>query len=355
MTAQFGFSVSAGPAAGVAAEAARAEALGYDRIGIWDSPALFREPWVVLTAVAQATQRMRLGTWVTNPVTRHPAVAAAALASLDELAPGRVYLGIGSGGTGAWNLGLEKATLAQLEEYVLAVRGLLRDGRASYRGADLTLPWAGPREIPLIMAGHGPRSLRLAGRVADGVIIGLGITPDVVERSLALVAEGAAEAGRRLADLEVWFTCFWFVDDEPGVAAEQGAWACTSFAAHFAKAGVEGKWVPEELRSGVLELGAAYDYTTHGAVSVQQQQEYVTLARELGVLDYLRRRFVFCGTPAEVEEQVRLAVAAGATRFDGAIDAELPEHERRISAWGRLVLPRFGLSPQPAPAGAQES
>jgi alkanesulfonate monooxygenase SsuD/methylene tetrahydromethanopterin reductase-like flavin-dependent oxidoreductase (luciferase family) len=59
------------------------------------------------------------------------------------------------------------------------------------------------------------------------------------------------------------------------------------------------------------------------------------------VLDYVRRRFVFCGTPEEVEAQVRAAMDAGATNFDGAIDAELPEHEERITAWGRLVLPRF--------------
>jgi alkanesulfonate monooxygenase SsuD/methylene tetrahydromethanopterin reductase-like flavin-dependent oxidoreductase (luciferase family) len=59
------------------------------------------------------------------------------------------------------------------------------------------------------------------------------------------------------------------------------------------------------------------------------------------VLDYVRRRFVFCGTPDEVESQLRAAIGAGARNFDGAIDAELPEHEQRITAWGRLVLPRF--------------
>jgi 5,10-methylenetetrahydromethanopterin reductase len=341
VTARFGFSVSPGPAAPVAQEAARAEALGYDRIGIWDSPVLFREPWVVLTAAVLATARVRLGTWVTNPITRHPAVAASAAASLDELAPGRIYLGIGSGGTGAWNLGLETASLAELEHYVLALRGLLTTGEAGFRGAALRTTWTGGRRIPIVVAGHGPRSLRLAGRIGDGVIVGLGITPDVVERSLALVEEGAREAGRSLAELEVWFTCFWFVDEEPGAAARRGAWACTSFASHFAKAGVEGKWVPDELADGVLELGRAYDFEVHGSVPHAKQREYVALAERLGVLDYLRRRFVFCGTPDEVEEQVRAAMAAGARNFDGAIDAELPEHEERITAWGRLVLPRF--------------
>jgi 5,10-methylenetetrahydromethanopterin reductase len=339
---RFGFSVSAGAAAGVADEATRAERLGYDRIGIWDSPALFREPWVTLTATALSTSRVRLGTWVTNPVTRHPAVMAAAAATLDELAPGRIYVGIGSGGTGAWNLGLGSATLADLEHHVRAFRALLETGEAEYRGARITMPWAAPRRVPVIVAAHGPRSLRLAGRIGDGVIVGLGITPDVVERALTLVAEGAHEVGRTLEDLEVWFTCFWFVDEEPGAAARRGGWAGTSFAAHSARAGMTGKWVPDEIAEGIVELGRAYDYDTHGAVPDHQQREYVALAERLGVLDYVRRRFVFCGTPDEVEAQVRAAMDAGATNFDGAIDAELPEHEERITAWGRLVLPRFG-------------
>jgi alkanesulfonate monooxygenase SsuD/methylene tetrahydromethanopterin reductase-like flavin-dependent oxidoreductase (luciferase family) len=95
------------------------------------------------------------------------------------------------------------------------------------------------------------------------------------------------------------------------------------------------------MADGIVELGRAYDYDTHGSVPERQQREYVELAERLGVLDYVRRRFVFCGTPDEVEGQVRAAMDAGATRFDGAIDAELPEHEERITAWGRLVLPRF--------------
>ena len=101
----FGFSVTPGPAIELGAEMRRAEALGYSRVGVWDSPALFREPWVTLASVARDTTTMRVGTWVTNPISRHPVVTAASLATLADLAPGRAYLGIGSGGTGVWHLG----------------------------------------------------------------------------------------------------------------------------------------------------------------------------------------------------------------------------------------------------------
>ena len=337
----FGFSVTPGEPLVLGQELARAERLGYDRVGIWDSPALFREPWTTLASVARDTERIRLGTWVTNALTRHPGVTAAAAATLDDLATGRAYVGICAGGTGVWHYGLGTAKLAALEAYVVAVRSLLETGGARWQGRELAMQWAGPRRIPIVVSAHASRSLRLAGRIADGVVIGLGISPDVVASSLALLEEGAAEAGRTLDDLEVWFTSFWWVDEEPGRAKAEGAWSATAFALHFADSGVEHKFIPDELKAPLLEIGKAYDLRSHGHPSDEQKAAYVELADRLGVGEYLRARFMLAGTPAEVEEQIRGAVAAGARNFDGAIDADLPEHEERITRWGRLVLPRL--------------
>jgi 5,10-methylenetetrahydromethanopterin reductase len=337
----FGFSVTPGEALALGAEMQRAEEHGYDRFGVWDSPALFREPWTTLASVARDTERIRLGTWVTNPLSRHPLVTAACAATVDDLAPGRVYVGIGAGGTGAWHLGYPTAKLAELEAYVLAVRGLLERGAAEWHGHALTLPWAGRRRIPIIVAAHAARSLRLAGRIADGVVIGLGISPEVVASSLELLATGAAEAGRSVDDIDVWFTSFWWVDEQPGWAKAVGAWSATAFALHFADSGVEGKFIPDELKAPLLEIGKAYDLHSHGHPNEEQKAAYVELADRLGVGEYLRRRFMLAGTPAEVEAQLRAAVTAGARNFDGAIDADLPEHEQRIEVWARLVLPRF--------------
>lgn len=341
---RFGFSVTPGEPLGLGFELRRAEELGYDRVGIWDSPALFREPWVTLGSVARDTERIRLGTWVTNALTRHPAVTAAAAATVDDLAPGRVYIGIGAGGTGVWHFGLGTAKLAELEDYVHAVRALLETGSARWQGRELALQWAGPRRVPIVMAAHASRSLRLAGRIADGVVIGLGVTPDVVASSLELLDAGAREAGRTVDEIEVWFTCFWWVDEEPGRAQADGAWSATAFALHFADSGVEHKFIPDELKEPLLEIGRAYDLRSHGHPDEDQKAAYVELADRLGVGEYLRSRFMFAGTPDEVEAQIRAAIAAGARNFDGAIDADLPEHEERITNWARLVLPRFAAT-----------
>jgi len=337
----FGFSVTPGSPIGVGEEMAEAEALGYDRLGIWDSPALFREPWVTLASVARDTSRIRLGTWVTNPISRHPLVTAAAAATLEDLAPGRTYVGIGAGGTGVWHLGARESTLDGLREYIVAMRDLWDRGHAQFAGAEARMEWGRGVRVPIIVSAHGPRSLRLAGEIADGVVVGLGVTPDVVRGSLAHIAEGAERAGRSLDDIDVWFTCFWFVDPEPGAAMAEGGWAATAFALHFARGRTEGKFVPPEYLAGIEALGADYDLVAHGRVDEDLKWRYVERADELGIGDYIRRRFMFCGTPNEVEAQIREAMAAGARNFDGAIDADLPEHRIRITKWARNVLSRF--------------
>jgi 5,10-methylenetetrahydromethanopterin reductase len=203
------------------------------------------------------------------------------------------------------------------------------------------MEWGRGVRVPVIVSAHGPRSLRLGGEIADGVVVGLGVTPEVVRGSLAYIAEGAERAGRSPGDIEVWFTCFWFVDEQPGAALAEGAWAATAFAMHFARGRTEGKFVPDEHRAGIEALGADYDLVAHGRVDADHKRRYVERANELGIGDYIRRRFMFCGTPAEVDGQIREAMAAGARNFDGAIDADLDEHRVRITKWANLVLPRF--------------
>lgn len=172
-----------------------AEDLGYDRIGIADSPALYREAWVSVTQVALNTNKVPFGPWVTNPVTRHPVVTASAAAAVDELAPGRVCIGIGSGNSGVYNAGRKASSIAALREYILALRALLEEGEAVYQGRPARLNWAKMR-IPIYMAAHAERSLQLAGEVADGVVIGTGTTPEVVKGSLEALADGARSVGR---------------------------------------------------------------------------------------------------------------------------------------------------------------
>ena len=151
----------------------RAEANGFTHGWLFDSHVLWREPYVLLTLMAQATERMRLGTCVTNPATREPSVTASALAALDEVSNGRMDLGIGRGDSARRVLGKPPTTMRSLEEAIGVIRALVAGETISYEGSELHFPWTKGWRLPVWVAGYGPMALAMTGRVADGVILQL--------------------------------------------------------------------------------------------------------------------------------------------------------------------------------------
>lgn len=185
-----------------------AEALGYDTAWITDTHLVCRELWVTLGACAQATSRIRLGPGVTVPHTRHVSVTASAIATLGEMAEGRVVLGVGTGGSSAGTMGLSVLKVARIdtiEGMVDSLRRLVGGGSIRLEsGADGRIAWLRePPRMPIYVAGSGPRMLAAAGRVGDGAIIYATVSPPILRAGLACVQAGAAERGRSLADLDV--------------------------------------------------------------------------------------------------------------------------------------------------------
>jgi 5,10-methylenetetrahydromethanopterin reductase len=146
-----------------------AEDLGFHGVWIADSQSIFRDAYVSLAVCALRTKRMLLATGVTNPLTRHPAVIASSIATIDELSGGRAILGIGSGFSAVQTLGLRAASLKTMEESALAMRTLMSRQTARYDGKEIKMTWPS-RSVPIYFASSGPKSLQLAGKVADGVL-----------------------------------------------------------------------------------------------------------------------------------------------------------------------------------------
>src|SRR5689334_4211820 len=157
----------------------QAEAAGFDHAWLFDSHVLWRDPYPLLTLMADATTRLRLGTCVTNPATREPSVTASTLATLDELSGGRMDLGIGRGDSARRVLGKAPITLEHTEEAIRVIRALVAGEAVVYEGTELQLTWAGKWTLPIWVAGYGPMALAMTGRVADGVILQLA-DPDLV-------------------------------------------------------------------------------------------------------------------------------------------------------------------------------
>ena len=153
-----------------------AERLGYRRAWCYDSPALCADPWMVLALAAGRTRAIGLGPASLVPSLRHPVVTAAALATLAGLAPGRVSTAFGTGLTGRMLLGERPMRWAAVEEYVAAVRALLRGEEASWNGSLVRLSQAAgfaarlPADVAVLIAADGPRGRAVAAELGDGVL-----------------------------------------------------------------------------------------------------------------------------------------------------------------------------------------
>jgi alkanesulfonate monooxygenase SsuD/methylene tetrahydromethanopterin reductase-like flavin-dependent oxidoreductase (luciferase family) len=173
----------------------RAEANGFGYGWLFDSHVLWREAYVLLTLMAQASERLRLGTCVTNPATREPSVTASALAVLDELSGGRMDLGIGRGDSARRVLGKPPTRMKTLEEAISVIRDLVEGRSVTFEGTELVFPWTGKWKLPVWVAGYGPMALAMTGRVADGLILQLA-DPDLIRWFVSQLREAEAAAGR---------------------------------------------------------------------------------------------------------------------------------------------------------------
>ena len=177
---------------------------GVDMIGCGDSQALYHEQFIRCALAAEHSRRARVGTWITNPITRHPAVTAAGIATVDDIAPGKAFLGVGTGDSTVYNAGLRPASLSTLERFIHTIRALHQNGSSHWRGQPCHLTWA-HRRIPICMAVSGPRAMRLAGRLADIVWVCFGLQKEEVALAKHYLEEGARDAGRTLEDIDLWW------------------------------------------------------------------------------------------------------------------------------------------------------
>jgi 5,10-methylenetetrahydromethanopterin reductase len=172
------------PGPDVVGHARVAEDLGYERVWLYDSPALYPDVWVTLAQVAEATERVQIGPAVLVPSLRHPLTQASAIATLAAIAPGRVVVAIGTGFTGRMALGQRAMPWAETRTYIAQVRGLLEGEAMVVDGAVVKMiPPEGylpqrPLSVPIIVAANGPKGFAVAKELGDGVMTIFASNPD---------------------------------------------------------------------------------------------------------------------------------------------------------------------------------
>lgn len=211
-----------------AVDAARLERLGWHYGFIPSSPLLVQDPYVLLAHALASTRTIRLGTLIENPVMRHPAVIAGSIATVDRLDPGRTVLGMGVGDTAVRLMGRRPATVATLEAAIRTIKAL---------NAGEQVPVAAPRPavlrhaapVPVWVATQGPKTLRMAGRVADGAFIRVGVHETNLRLAVEAVHAGAIQAGRDPAEVRIGCVFHAIVEEDAERASRIGRAAAAGY------------------------------------------------------------------------------------------------------------------------------
>jgi probable F420-dependent oxidoreductase len=305
----------------------QAEAAGFAAGWLFDSHVLWRDPYPLLTLMAQATERMRLGTCVTNPATREPSVTASALATLDELSGGRMDLGIGRGDSARRVLGKPPTTMATLEEAIRVIRALVAGETIAYEGTDLHFPWTRGWQLPVWVAGYGPMALAMTGRVADGVVLQLA-DPDLIAWFVAQVREAEAAAGRAAGSVRIQAAAPAHVGDLED-CRERTRWFPALVSNHVVD--LVNKYPREQLPeslTGYIRDREGYDYLHHAEVGSSN-------AGFVG--DEVTDRFCVLGSVEDHLAKLQRLAEVGVDQFN--IYLMNGDEERVLEAYGREIIP----------------
>src|SRR5215467_2978095 len=280
----------------------QAEAAGFQYGWIFDSHVLWLEPYPMLTLMAANTKKMKLGTCVTNPAVRDVTVSSSLFATLNLVSGGRMQMGIGRGDSSRRVLGKKPTTLEHLEKFVQEFRDLNAGRTIDQDGVAASFPWSNKRTPPVWVAGYGPKALKTAGRIGDGVILQFA-DPDLIEWCLGFVREGTKEASRDFHKIEVMAAAPVWASDDLKTAREHVRWFPALVSNHVMD--LISKYKPEELppalTSYVKDRGR-YDYHHHCEVG-SDNSDFVS--------DEVVDRFCLVGPAGKHREKLNRLASVG--------------------------------------------
>jgi probable F420-dependent oxidoreductase len=306
----------------------QAEAAGFSHGWIFDSHVLWQEPYPLLTLMAVNTQAMRFGTCVTNPAVRDATVTASLLATLNQISGGRMDLGIGRGDSSRRVMGKKPTTLADLEACVQVIRDLCAGKEIVYEGNPIQMAWANAGIPPVWIAGYGPKALRCAGRIGDGVILQFA-DPHLIKWCLGFVREGAEESGRDFSRIKVMAAAPVWVSSDLREARERVRWFPALVSNHVVD--LVSRYKPEELPeelTGYVRDRKGYNYLHHAEVG-SDNAEFVT--------DEVVDRFCIVGPVAEQVRRLKELEEIGVTQFN--IYLMCGDEEQTVEVYGEKVIP----------------
>jgi probable F420-dependent oxidoreductase len=309
-----------------------AEQHGFEYGWTYDSHILWQEAYPLLTLLAVHTDKLKLGHCVTNPGTREPTVTASAYATLHDISGGRMVMGIGRGDSARRIIGYQPVKMAEFEESLVMMKDLMNGRPVHWNGKDLELTWAKDRpQIPLYVAGYGPRALAVAGRVGDGVIIQLA-DPIIIQWIMDQARAAAEEAGRDPDELECLVCAPSIITDDIAEAREAVRWFPAMVSNHvmdLIERYGEDSEIPKDL-TDYVKARKFYDYKDHSREGAAHG-EFVS--------DEICDRFAVIGSIDQVRDKLRELDSIGVDHFN--IYLMTHGQEDILAAYGREIIPEL--------------
>jgi probable F420-dependent oxidoreductase len=311
-----------------------AEQHGFEFAWTYDSHVLWQESFPLLAVAARETSKIKLGHFVTNPATREPTLLASSYATLHDLSNGRMVMGIGRGDSAVRYIGKQPMKVAEFEAACKMVRDFMNGREVSWNDKDLQLAWVRPElpEIPMWVAGYGPKALAVAGRVSDGVIIQLA-DPEIISWIMDTARKAAVEEGRDPAALKCIVGAPSHVTDDLADARDQVRWFPAMVSNHvmdlIERYGTDGSGVPKAL-TDYVQARKFYDYDDHSRVGAAHG-EFVT--------DEICDRFCVIGNTEQIKAKLKELEAVGVDQFN----VYLMTHgqEETLQAYGSDIIPQL--------------
>ncbi len=319
------------PASEVVRLAAKAEELGFSHGWTFDSHVLWQEPFVIFAQMLAATERMVVGPMVTNPGTRDATVLASLFATLNDMFEGRTICGIGRGDSALRYIGKSPKTLVEMVEASRIIKALVAGDEVDYEGTDLKFPWIDQGwDLPMWMAGYGPKALATAGKHADGFILQLA-DPQILEWTVGAVRQAAEESGRDPDSIDICVVAPAYVGDDIDHQRDQLRWFGGMVGNHVHdlvnRYGSDSAAVPQVL-TDYIKAREGYDYAHHGK-SGNQSTEFVP--------DDIVDRFCVLGTADQHIEKLQLLEDLGVDQF--GIYLMHDDKDRTLELYGELIIP----------------
>jgi probable F420-dependent oxidoreductase len=307
---------------------------GFEYAWTYDSHVLWQESIPLMAVAARETSKIKLGHFVTNPGTRDPTVLASAYATLHDLSDGRMVMGIGRGDSARRYIGQQPVRVAEFERRLAMIRDFMNGREVEWNDKELQLKWVRPElpQIPMWVAGYGPKALAVAGRVGDGVIIQLA-DPEIISWIMDTARKAAEEAGRDPAQLKCIVGAPSHISSDLADAREQVRWFPAMVSNHvmdlIERYGADGSAVPRAL-TDFVEARKFYDYNEHSRVGAKHG-EFVT--------DEICDRFCVLGDVQQATAKLKELESVGVDQFNVYLMTE--GQEESLKTYGDEIIPAF--------------